>query len=140
MLDLNITLVFQLFNFIIAIFFLNILLIKPVREIIKKRDALMNSLAGEADSFHAEATRKLDDYEARLASARQEAGKNREEGKNAGLAELQAIVGGARQSAKQLLEENRARLHSQADQALAELRDGIDNFSTKMGQKLLGNQ
>ena len=139
MLDLNITLVFQLFNFIIAIFVLNILLIKPVREIIKKRDALMNSIAGEADAFHDEATRKLEDYEARLASARREAGKNREEGKSAGLAELQEIVGGARQSARQLLEENRARLHSQADQALSELRDGIDNFSTKMGRKLLGN-
>ncbi|MDE5833111.1 MAG: ATP synthase F0 subunit B [Desulfovibrio sp.] len=139
MLDLNITLVFQLFNFIIAIFFLNILLIRPIREIIKKRDAIMNGLAAEADAFHAEATQKLSDYEAKLAGARQEAGKNREEGKNAGLLELQAIVGEAQQSAKQLLEENRSRLHSQADQALAELRDGIDNFSTKLGQKLVGN-
>ena len=34
MLDLNITLVFQLVNFFIAIFVLNILLIRPIREII----------------------------------------------------------------------------------------------------------
>ena len=138
MLDLNITLVFQLFNFIVAIFILNILLIRPVREIIKKRDALMSSLAGEADSFQSEAEQKLSDYEAKLAAARQEAGKTREEGKSAGLEELRSIVGGAQQSARELLDENRARLNSQADDALAQLRDGIDNFSAKMGRKLMG--
>ena len=59
MLDLNITLLFQLANFFIALIVLNILLIRPVREIIKKRNGLMDDLAGEADAFNAEATEKL---------------------------------------------------------------------------------
>ena len=54
MLDLNITLVFQLVNFFIAIFVLNILLIRPIREIIKKRNGVMDNLAGEADSFESQ--------------------------------------------------------------------------------------
>lgn len=138
MLDLNITLIFQLVNFFIAIFFLNYLLIRPVREIIKKRNGIMDNMAEEADNFHAEAVARLEAYEAELAKARQEAGKTREEGKNDGLAELQAIVGKAQQSAKQLLEENRAIIHGQAEDALAQLRDGIDNFSTRLGDKLVG--
>ena len=36
MLDLNITLVFQLVNFFIALYVLNLLLIRPIREIIRK--------------------------------------------------------------------------------------------------------
>lgn len=139
MLDLNITLLFQLANFFIALFFLNWLLIKPIREIINKRNGIMDTIAGEADNFHNEAIAKLKAYEDALAKARQQAGLTREESKNEGLAELQAIVGEAQQSAKQLLEENRALLHGQAEQALTELRDGIDNFSTRLGQKLLGN-
>ena len=43
MLDLNITLVFQLVNFFIALYVLNLLLIRPIREIIRKRKAVMLS-------------------------------------------------------------------------------------------------
>ncbi len=107
MLDLNITLVFQLINFFIALFFLNWLLIKPIREIIKKRNGIMDDMASEADNFVNEARERLANYEAELAKARQEAGQTREAGRNAGLEELAAIVGNAQQSAKQLLEENR---------------------------------
>ena len=139
MLDLNITLVFQFVNFLIAIFFLNWLLIKPIREIIKKRNDLMDGMAGEADKFHAEAVARLKAYEEELAKARQQAGLTREEGKSAGLAEMEKIVGSAQQSAKQLLEENRASLRHQADAALAELRDGIDGFTTRLGRKLVGD-
>lgn len=139
MLDLNITLIFQFVNFIVAIVVLNYLLIRPVREIIKKRNDLMDGIAGEADNFHNEAVNRLKAYEAELAKARQEAGKNREESKNEGLAELQAIVGKAQQSAKELLEENRASLNNQAEVALSSLRDGIDDFSARLGRKILGN-
>lgn len=138
MLDLNITLIFQFINFLIALFFLNWLLIRPIREIIKKRNDLMDGIATEADKFHADAVGRLEAYEAELARARQQAGKTREEGRSAGLAELEKIIGGAQQSAKQLLEENRATLRNQADAALAELRDGIDGFTTKLGKKLIG--
>lgn len=138
MLDLNITLVFQFVNFIIALFVLNWLLIKPVREMIRKRNVLMDDMASEADNFHAEAQKRLDAYEASLAEARKQAGETRESGKNEGLAELQAIVGNAQQSAKDLLEENRKALHGEAEKALTELRNGIDGFSARLGEKLLG--
>lgn len=139
MLDLNVTLIFQLVNFFIAIFFLNILLIRPIREIIKKRNGIMDGMAAEADNFQEEARQKLANYEAELARARKDGALTREEGKNAGLAELRDIVGNARESARQMLEQNRAAIESQAETALSELRDGIDGFSAKMGQKLMGN-
>ncbi len=138
MLDLNITLVFQLINFFIALFFLNWLLIKPIREIIKKRNGIMDDMASEADNFVNEARERLANYEAELAKARQEAGQTRETGRNAGLEELAAIVGNAQQSAKQLLEENRKNIQGQAEIALSQLRDGIDDFSTRLGDKLMG--
>lgn len=138
MLELDITSVFQIINFFIAIFFLNWLLIRPIRGIINKRNALMDNMADEADKFSNEAMERLKSYETELALARQQAGQNREEGKNEGLAELEAILGKAQQSARQLLEENRETLKHQADAALAELRDGIDSLSTRLGQKLIG--
>ena len=106
MLDLNITLLFQLANFFIALFVLNLLLIRPVREIIKKRNGIMDGMAAEADAFNAEATEKLNAYEAELARARQQAGLAREEGRQSGLNEL---------------------------------RNGISDFSARLGNRLLGN-
>ena len=138
MLDLNITLVFQLVNFFVALFFLNILLLRPIREIIKKRNGIMDDMAGEADRVNAEARERLAAYEAELARARKEAGLNRESGKNEALAELREIVGKAQQSARELLEENRKNIQGQAEVALSALRDGIDGFSTRLGQKLVG--
>lgn len=139
MLDLNITLLFQLANFLVALVVLNYLLIRPVREIIKKRNGIMDDLAGQADSFNAEAAEKLNAYEAALARARQEAGLTREEGRQSGLDEQQSIVGEAQQSARQLLAENRSALRDQAEAALNELRNGISDFSAKVGNRLLGN-
>ncbi len=48
MLDLNITLVFQLVNFFIALYVLNLLLIRPIREIIRKRKAVMDDVMFKA--------------------------------------------------------------------------------------------
>ena len=42
MLDLNITMLFQLANFLITLFVLNLLLIRPIRKIIRDRKALMD--------------------------------------------------------------------------------------------------
>lgn len=139
MLDLNITLLFQLVNFLVALIVLNILLIGPVREIIKKRNGIMDDMAAKADAFNAEADEKLKTYEAALALARKQAGLTREEGRQLGLDEQQSIVGEAQQSARQLLAENRSALRNQAEAALNELRNGISDFSAKVGDRLLGN-
>ena len=103
MLDLNVTLLFQLANFFIAIYVLNILLIRPIREIIKKRNGVMDDMAEEAGSFEYQAGERLTNYEAELARARQDAGSNREAGRAAGVAEQQKLVGEAQQSARDVL-------------------------------------
>ena len=127
MLDLNITLVFQLVNFFIAIFVLNILLIRPIRTIIKKRNGVMDNLAGEAN------------YEAELARARQDAGLAREEGRNAGLTEQQSIVGTAQKSAREILADTRRSLREQAEATLSELRNQVSDFSARLADRLIKN-
>lgn len=59
MLDLNVTMIFQLVNFLVAIYVLNILLIRPIRDIIKKRNGIMDGMAEEAESFEYQAAERL---------------------------------------------------------------------------------
>ncbi|MGE9984234.1 ATP synthase F0 subunit B [Desulfovibrio sp. SGI.169] len=137
MLDLNITLLFQLVNFFIAIFVLNILLIRPIRDIIKKRNGVMDNLAGEADNFESQAAERLASYEAELARARQDAGLAREEGRNAGLTEQQGIVGEAQKSARDILADTRRNLREQADATLNELRNQVGEYSSRLADRLI---
>ena len=71
MLDLNITLLFQLVNFFVALILLNVLLIRPIRNIIRQRKSVMDGMGSEAASFEEQAAQRLADYEAQLQGARQ---------------------------------------------------------------------
>ena len=137
MLDLNVTVLFQLANFFIAIYVLNILLIRPIREIIKKRNGVMDDMAEEAGSFEYQAAERLTNYEAELARARQDAGSNREEGRAAGAVEQQKMVGEAQQSARNILAETRASLQAQAAETLDTLRKQVGEFSSRLADRLI---
>ena len=78
MLNLDITMLFQLVNFFIVLYVLNILLIRPIRGILKERRDKMDNLSGEADAFEREAEARLASYNESLQSARQEAGQTRD--------------------------------------------------------------
>lgn len=110
MLDLNITMLFQLANFLITLFVLNLLLIRPIRKIIRDRKALMDNLSGEAESFETKAKDRLENYEAELTKARQDATAARESGRQAGQKEQQALVEAAQKEAQGILGEARKSL------------------------------
>ena len=137
MLDLNITMIFQLVNFLVAIYVLNILLIRPIRDIIKKRNGIMDGMAEEAESFEYQAAERLTNYEAELARARQDAGLTREEGRAEGMVEQQKLVGDAQKSARDILAETRDSLQAQAAKTLDELRNQVSDFSARLAAKLL---
>ncbi len=137
-LDLNITLLFQLVNFLITIVVLNYLLIKPIRKIISERKAMMANLNSDADGFASKAQSSLDEYEAQLVKARQDAAANREEGRNAGLKEQQAVLDEAQKEAQGILGEARARLNAEAEESLKELRAKVDSFSQQLATRVLG--
>lgn len=137
MLDLNITLLFQLVNFLVTIVVLNYLLIKPVRKIIADRKAMMAELGSEAEGFEEKAQSSLADYEAQLVKARQDAAANREAGRNAGLKEQQAVLDEAQQQAQGILGTARAQLNAEAESSLRELRGKIEGFSQQLAARVL---
>ena len=137
MLDLNITLLFQLANFLIALFDLNILLIRPIRRIIRQRKDVMDGMRGEAESFEDEAAKRLDNYEAALVQARRDAARLCDEGRSAGAAEQQVIVGDAQKKAQEILAQTRRELKAEAQQTLAALRGQVASLSAMTAEKVL---
>lgn len=137
MLDLNITMLFQLVNFFIALYVLNILLIQPIRSIILERKAKMDDLAGEAEAFDREAAERLAAYQAELTRARQDANATREQARAAALSEQQNIVGTAAKDAQAHLAEAQAAIKAEADAARAALRKQVKGLADKLAARVL---
>ncbi len=138
MLDINITMLFQLMNFFIALYVLNILLIRPIRAIIRERKGKMDGLLGEAEAFNRESGERLSSYEAALLKARHDAGGIRSAARNDALAEQQRIVAKAGSSAQEYLAEAQRSIRADADEALAVLRKQVKDISGRAIAKMLG--
>lgn len=137
MLDLNITLVFQLVNFFIALYVLNLLLIRPIREIIRKRKAVMDDMSGESESYEYQAEQRLSDYDNQLTRARQDAGQNHEKAREAGAAEQASLVAEAQKRAQEIIAETRRNLQAEADASLKELRGQVATLSGQLAERVL---
>ncbi|MBQ7738661.1 MAG: ATP synthase F0 subunit B [Desulfovibrionaceae bacterium] len=139
MLDLNLTLFFQLANFFIALYLLNILLIRPIRDVLKKRQAIVDGLTNEAEDFETKAQKSLADYDAALQKARQDAGLARQQGREAGLAEQHTLVSSAQQEARTILNNARDTMQKEAAATLEKLRADTGKLSQLLAQRILGN-
>lgn len=138
MLNLDITMLFQLVNFFIVLYVLNILLIRPIRGILKERRDKMDDLSGEADAFEREAATRLASYNESLQRARQEAGQTRDAARTAAQAEQQRIVQEAGQKAQALLAEAKASIKAESDATLAELRARVQDLGAKLAARVMG--
>ena len=138
MLDINITVLIQLVNFIVTLVVLDYLLIKPIRGIIKKRRDLASGMLSDAETFTTEAAQKLEEYEAALAKAREEAALTREACKNEALAVESSIVETARKDAQTFLSASREETRSAVTQAMSDMEKRIPELARITVDRLLG--
>ena len=138
MFDINITLLIQLANFIITLVVLNFLLIRPIRDIVKKRRDLASGMLADAEQFNSEAADKLTAYEATLAKAREEAGALREIRKSEGAAKEAELLAAAQREAQAFLQTSRADTRAAVAQTTAVLEGRLPALAQAVAAKLLG--
>ncbi|MDD3311145.1 ATP synthase F0 subunit B [Pseudodesulfovibrio sp.] len=132
------TLFIQAANFIVTVFVLNVLLIKPIREIIKKRKDLMADQMGKIEGFNSTAEKKVADYEAQLAEARKEANGIRSSMKDEGTAEEHKILAVAGEAASGTIQSARAEIEAEVETAMAQLAKDVDKYAAAATAKILG--
>ncbi len=140
MIDIDITILFQFVNFIITLVVLNYLLIRPIRDIVKKRRDLAAGLLSDAESFTSGAAKKLEQYEAALAKAREEAAKARDEQKAGAAARQEDLLHAAQQEAQEYLAASREQTRAAVSEATAALRGRIPALAALAAAKLLGKK
>ncbi|WFS62863.1 ATP synthase F0 subunit B [Pseudodesulfovibrio thermohalotolerans] len=132
------TIFIQGLNFVVMIFLLNVVLIRPVREIIKKRKGLMADQLEKIEGFNAGAEEKLVDYETQLTQARKEAGDIRSAAKDEGVAQEQAILSEAGREASDRIKAARAEIQAEAKVAMEQLSKDVYDYAEQATGKILG--
>lgn len=134
----DVTVFIQAVNFLATIFVLNVLLIKPIREIIKKRKGLMSDQLTQIESFNASAQDKVADYEAQLAAARAEANVVRSAAKDEATVEEQKLMSAAGAEASSTIQAARAEIQAEVKGAMDALTKDVEKFAEAATGKILG--
>jgi F-type H+-transporting ATPase subunit b len=137
MIDLDITFFIQFVNFCITLVVLNVILIRPVREIIKKRNERMSSYMDDAEKFNTSAEEKLQNYSAALDEARAKGTQERNKFREEGQAEEKEIISEVSSEVSSKLAEERKAIASEVQSTMDSLKGKVDDLSDRMVNKVL---
>ena len=136
--NLNVTLLVQMVNFLILIVLLQRFLYKPLTQFLATRaDGIKRSLE-EAKAAREAAANAQQEYEARIAATRREAAALRESAVREVEEERQRLLRVSRDEAARLLTEAKVQIEQEVKRAKAELRAEVVGLSLGVAERLIG--
>ena len=136
--NLNMTLLVQMVNFLILIVLLHRFLYKPLTQFLATRaDGIKRSLE-EAKAAREAAAKAQQEYEARIAATRREAAALRESAVREVEEERQRLLKVSRDEAARLLTEAKAQIEQEVKRAKDELRAEVVGLSLGVAERLIG--
>ena len=138
MINLNISLLIQIGNFVFLIFILNMLLYKPIRNILKQRQEKVTDFEQSIETANMDAKEKDEAYNTGVKEARVK-----------GLTEKSALLQAAADKEKEIIEkinekamadltEVREKIKKDAEAVRVSLQKEVDAFANAIGEKILG--
>lgn len=138
MINLDITFVFQLVNFLVLMLLLNQFLYKPVRKVLAERAGQISGAKEKSAAVDAEVQEKMAEYEARLRAIRSSAADERGALKKEAQAQENAILDKAKAEASDKVAAIKARVAKEAEDARRLLKDSAQTLSAEICEKVLG--
>ena len=138
MINIDITLLIQLVNFLVALAIINYLIIRPVRAVVARRRAQNDELRGSADTIMDEADLKMEGYTARIAQARADVAAVRESIKASAEKDAQARVHAAGEEARAIHRAAADRVQTESAEAQRELDGRVGDYVQAALKSMLG--
>ncbi|MDR1124815.1 MAG: ATP synthase F0 subunit B [Deltaproteobacteria bacterium] len=135
--ELDITLLIQAVNFLIALVVLHYVVIKPIRKILKERRDMLAGLAEESDKFNAAADSRLKNYEAELDAARTAAAGEKEQIRQQAVETEQGLLSAAQGEAQSILQKARQELEAEMSASMRALRAQTRDMAGQAVARLL---
>ena len=134
----NITVFFQVANFLLLLFLLNIIVYRPIRKILGRRGDEVVSYQEMAENFQSRFEKDAKTLEENMAGARREGFKEKENLKTAGLEEEKSMLQGAISSAEEKIRKAKGEIDRNTVQARQSLQEEVKVFSQELAEKILG--
>jgi F-type H+-transporting ATPase subunit b len=138
MIDIDITLLWQIANFIVLLIALNFILFKPIRQIMQEREQGISSSLGDAKAAQERMQKILEQYNASLAEAKQKALTTYNTMYQQGLDAQRDMISVERAKAGEMLDKARGEIVALSTTARADLKKEADRLSQDITSKLLG--
>ena len=138
MINIDITLLIQLVNFLIALAIINYLIVRPVRGVLARRRAQNDEVRGAADSLESDAGLKMEGYNARIEKARADVATLRKSVKLAAEETAQARLNEAGDEARAIHRAAAERVRAEGAEARRELDGRVGDFVQVALKAMLG--
>jgi F-type H+-transporting ATPase subunit b len=138
MIDINVTLLIQLANFLVLLIALHFLLFKPIRKVMLEREQGISSSFGDAKAAQERMQGIVERYNASLAEAKQKAVTTYSAIYQQGLDAQRDMISAERAKAGEMLDKARAEIAASSTGARADLKKEAEKLSQEITTKLLG--
>ncbi|MEW6076256.1 MAG: ATP synthase F0 subunit B [Thermodesulfobacteriota bacterium] len=132
--------ILQIINFLVLIWALNIILYRPMRSIVAKRQEHMSGLDKDIEQAKKELSEKENAYAGAIKEAKTDGMKAKNALLEEGTAEENKIIEEINQKAQQALADNKARIAQDVKKAAADLQKEVEAFAADIGRKILGRE
>lgn len=138
MLEINFTILLQVITFLLLLFFLNIILFRPIRKILAQRNEETGSLQGMIDEFQDRSEENEKGIEESMVQARKEGYVEKENFKGQGLEEEKGILQEANSKVEEKIGIARKEIEKKISDARKVLEGEMTGFSNELAEKILG--
>ena len=134
----DISLVYQMINFLILLFVLNLVLYKPIRNVLLERKAKIEGMQAEAQKAAEDLVVGEDNYKDGLKKARSEGLKHKETFIEEASKEEKEIINRINKKAQANLADIKKQVADQTEQARKALEGEVEIYARAIGEKILG--
>lgn len=138
MINVDWTMILQFVNFLVLMAVLNVLLYRPLRNVLAQRKEKIDGSHQRAKDLETQIEEKMTRYQEQLQDAKMKGSQERAEMRSAATAEEAKIVGAAREEAGQRLQELKAKVAEEAAAAETTLKTGTAALAGSIASKVLG--
>ncbi len=140
MIEINATIVLQVINFLILVYFLNRLLVKPIMKAIGDRREYVEQKLSRVEALERKRESDLARYQSEILKARRDAMKTRDELKAAGEREREKLLKKADIESEKIIETVRKDLGKEIASVRAELEKKLEDMVLLVTEKVLGRK
>ena len=140
MIEINLTIVIQVVQFLLLLFILNRFLFRPTVNLIREREKRISDWEEETKNFRESMQMRLQSYEEQILEAKAQAQEQQERMTEALKKEEEKKMGAVSEEAFIIVASTREKLQEETEMLRGQLREQAEEMSQLVAEKILGKQ